>query len=67
MKKKTNKNKTKTWESRIAGRSCRSFFLHETTKYTYNLKQQQNVHLPDYTMEHYFCYNMNVFHHIIKL
>lgn len=25
------------------------------------MKQQQNVHLPDYTMEHYLCYNMNVF------
>lgn len=31
------------------------FYL-ETRKYMYNLKQQQNVDLPDYIMEHFFFF-----------
>lgn len=67
-----NKMKNKQEKSRAAHHTCCSSFLSFSSmrlekKYTYNLKQQQNVHLPDYTMEHYLIIiTWTFYHHIIN-
>lgn len=57
-KKKTQQNKILNNKIKIkcstAGLDSHIFFLLKTRKYTYSLKQQQN--LPDYTMKHYYYY-----------